>query len=46
LITHKPLMLQQMDKIIVMEQGRIIAQGSHDDLINNNSYYQTLLNYF
>ncbi len=46
LITHKPLMLQQMDKIIVMEQGRIIAQGSHYDLINNNSYYQTLLNYF
>lgn len=46
LITHKPLMLQQMDKIIVMEQGKIIAQGSHNELIKTNNYYQTLLNYF
>jgi ATP-binding cassette subfamily C protein CydC len=46
LITHQPLMLQQMDKIIVMEQGKITAQGSHNELINSNDYYQTLLNYF
>jgi len=24
-ITHKPLMLEKMDKIIVMQQGRIVA---------------------
>ena len=46
LITHKPFMLEKMDKIIVMEQGRIIAQGSHNELINTNDYYQKLLNYF
>lgn len=46
LITHQPLMLQQMDKIIVMEYGQITAQGSHNELINSNDYYQTLLNYF
>lgn len=46
LITHKPLMLQQMDKIIVMEQGKMIAQGSHNELIKTNNYYQALLNYF
>ncbi|WP_236559744.1 thiol reductant ABC exporter subunit CydC [Colwellia sp. 20A7] len=45
-ITHKPLMLEKMDKIIVMEQGRIIAQGSHQELASNNAYYQTLLSYF
>jgi ATP-binding cassette subfamily C protein CydC len=45
-ITHKPLMLEKMDKIIVMEQGKIIAQGTHKELANNNQYYQTLLNYF
>ena len=45
-ITHKPLMLENMDKIVVMEQGKIIAQGSHNQLINSNDYYQTLLNYF
>lgn len=46
LITHQPLMLQQMDKIIVMEYGQITAQGSHNELITSNDYYQTLLNYF
>lgn len=45
-ITHKPLMLEKMDKIIVMEQGKIVAQGTHNELTSNNQYYQTLLNYF
>ena len=46
IITHKPLMLGEMDKIVLMEQGRIIAQGSNEQLIANNDYYQKLLNYF
>ncbi|QUM76607.1 thiol reductant ABC exporter subunit CydC [Moritella sp. 24] len=46
LITHKPLMLQKMDKIIVMDEGRIIAQGDHDNLMETNDYYRKLLNYF
>jgi len=45
-ITHKPLMLEKMDKIIVMEQGKIVAQGEHSQLLNSNDYYQKLLNYF
>ncbi|MDO6486544.1 thiol reductant ABC exporter subunit CydC [Colwellia sp. 6_MG-2023] len=45
-ITHKPLMLEKMDKIIVMEQGSIIVQGNHKELASNNQYYQMLLNYF
>lgn len=43
---HKALMLESMDKIIVMEQGKIVAQGQHSQLISNNDYYQKLLNYF
>lgn len=46
LITHKPLMLQRMDKIIVMDEGRIVAQGDHKTLMETNDYYRTLLNYF
>lgn len=46
LITHTPLMLQKMDKIIVMEQGKIVAQGNHYELMKSNAYYQTLLTYF
>jgi ATP-binding cassette subfamily C protein CydC len=45
-ITHKPLMLEKMDKMIVMEHGRIVAQGSHKQLSSNNNYYKQLLNYF
>lgn len=46
LITHKPLMLQRMDKIIVMDEGTIVAQGDHKTLIESNDYYRKLLNYF
>ncbi len=45
-ITHKPLMLEKMDKIVVMEQGKVIAEGSHSSLYSNNDYYKKLLNYF
>ncbi|WP_067042313.1 thiol reductant ABC exporter subunit CydC [Moritella sp. JT01] len=46
LITHKPLMLQKMDKIIVMDEGMIVAQGDHKTLMETNDYYRKLLNYF
>ncbi|QUM89236.1 thiol reductant ABC exporter subunit CydC [Moritella sp. 36] len=46
LITHKPLMLQKMDKIIVMDAGTIVAQGDHKTLMETNDYYRKLLNYF
>jgi len=46
IITHKPSMLGEMDKIVLMEQGKIIDQGSHQQLLKNNSYYQKVLNYF
>ncbi|NRA61195.1 MAG: thiol reductant ABC exporter subunit CydC [Psychrobium sp.] len=46
LITHRPLMLKAMDKILIMQQGEIIAQGNHQQLLSNNKYYQQLLNYF
>ncbi|MBL1416172.1 MAG: thiol reductant ABC exporter subunit CydC [Moritella sp.] len=46
LITHKPLMLQKMDKIIVMDEGTIVAQGDHKTLMETNNYYRKLLNYF
>ncbi|SGY98530.1 thiol reductant ABC exporter subunit CydC [Moritella viscosa] len=46
LITHKPLMLQKMDKIIVMDEGTIVVQGDHKTLMETNYYYRKLLNYF
>ncbi|MEY8215946.1 MAG: ATP-binding cassette domain-containing protein, partial [Colwellia sp.] len=46
IITHKPLMLDKMDKIVLMEQGKIIVQGSHQQLLESNTYYKKILNYF
>ncbi len=46
LITHKPLLLQQMDSIVLMQEGEIIDQGSHQQLQKSNQYYRQLLNYF
>ncbi len=46
MITHKPVMLQKMDKIILMDEGRIIAAGNHAQLFDNNEYYRELLDYF
>ncbi len=45
-ITHKPAMLNKMDNIVIMEQGKITDQGNHQQLYSSNNYYQTLLNYF
>ena len=46
IISHKPLMLQRMDQVLVMAQGQIIAQGNHQQLVQSNQYYRQLLNYF
>jgi len=46
LISHKPLMLQQMDHIVVLDRGQIIDQGNHAQLEQTNGYYRQLLNYF
>ena len=46
LITHKPLLLKQMDKIVLMQKGKIIDSGSHQQLQSGNLYYRQLLSYF
>ena len=34
-IAHRLSTLRQMDRIIVMEEGRIVEDGTHDMLIRN-----------
>ena len=42
-IAHKLSTLKNMDRIIVIDKGRIVEEGGHNDLIkNNNSYYHKL----
>jgi len=42
LISHRPVGLDRMDEIIVMEAGMIVARGTHDELIETSPRYQTM----
>ena len=46
LITHSPSMLKKMDCIYVMEQGRIVEQGTHQELIEAGGLYTNQLRLF
>ena len=39
IITHRIFSLFEFDKIIVLDQGKIVGEGTHSDLLENNSIY-------
>ena len=41
-ITHRLSSIKSSDLILVMDQGRLVEQGSHDDLIRANERYAAL----
>jgi len=41
-IAHRLSTVRRADKIVVMEQGRIIESGSHEDLIGQGGHYADL----
>lgn len=43
-IAHRLSTLQQMDRILVFDQGRIVQDGPHDELLNQKGLYKTLWN--
>ena len=43
-IAHRLSTIQNVDTIIVMQQGQIIEKGSHEDLIEKKGAYNTLIN--
>ena len=42
IIAHKFSTIKKCDKIILIDKGRIVAQGTHDELINSNSLYKNM----
>ena len=42
-IAHRLKTLQDMDKIIVFNQGRIAEVGKYEDLIKQNGIFKTLV---
>lgn len=41
-ISHRKAPLLFADRIIILDQGRIVGIGKHEELIENNRYYQKL----
>ncbi len=45
IIAHRLTTVRGCDRIVVMDKGRIVEQGSHDDLLSKNGYYARLHSY-
>ena len=41
-IMHDFYMIEQMDRIIVMQAGKVVATGKHNELLRNCNYYREL----
>jgi ATP-binding cassette subfamily B multidrug efflux pump len=41
-IAHRLSTIARMDRLIVLDQGRIVEQGSHDELLNLGGHYAKL----
>ena len=44
IVSHRVSCIKHSDKIIVLENGKIIQQGTHKNLINTDGYYKELYN--
>ena len=42
IIAHRIATIQNADKILVMDQGRIVESGTHSDLLDQKGYYSRL----
>jgi ABC-type multidrug transport system fused ATPase/permease subunit len=38
-VTHRLNTIQEFDKIIVLDQGALVEQGQHSELIQKQGYY-------
>ncbi len=42
IIAHRITSIQDCDRIIVLDKGRIIESGTHEELIKNNGFYKKI----
>ena len=44
IVSHRVSSAKNADQIIVLEEGQIIQQGTHSELVNTDGYYKELYN--
>ena len=44
-VSHRLAPLAQADRLIVMDRGKIVAQGDHEHLLQTNRFYATIYEY-
>src|SRR5690606_11970080 len=42
-ISHRPAAIKLSDKILVIAEGKLIANGSYDELYENNLYFRSMI---
>lgn len=42
MITHKPDLMKVADEIMVINKGKLVGKGRHEELMKKNKYYQIL----
>ena len=42
MMTHRLVAMERMDEILVLDQGRIIERGTHDQLLMKDGLYRRM----
>jgi ATP-binding cassette subfamily B protein len=43
IIAHRPATIALADRVVLLDRGRIVAEGSHDDLVATDARYRDVL---